>query len=162
MALTDATSAHDVSLNTDLYEFTMAQGYWDAGLVDMQSCFTVFFRSNPFDGGYAIACGMSQIAELVENFSFDDTTIDYLASLKAPAGGAMFKPGFLDYLRTFRMHVDIWAVPEGDVVFPREPIVRVQGPLIDCQLLETALLNTVNFQTSVSYTHLTLPTTERV
>ena len=62
MALTDATSAHDVSLNTDLYEFTMAQGYWDAGLVDMQSCFTVFFRSNPFDGGYAIACGMSQLA----------------------------------------------------------------------------------------------------
>lgn len=147
MALTDATSVHDVSLNTDLYEFTMAQGYWDAGLVDMQSCFTVFFRSNPFDGGYAIACGMSQIAELVENFSFDDSTINYLASLKAPAGGAMFKPGFLDYLRAFRMHVDIWAVPEGDVVFPREPIVRVQGPLIDCQLLETALLNTVNFQT---------------
>ncbi len=150
MALTDLTKPTDVALNTDLYELTMAQGFWESGQVDVEGCFNVFFRDNPFGSGYAIACGMGQIAELVENFRFDDESIAYLASIQAPGGGPMFKKGFLDYLRDFRMRVSISAIPEGELVFPREPMVRVIGPIIDCQLLETALLNLVNFQTLVA------------
>ena len=150
MALTDITRPSDVALNTDLYELTMAQGYWESGLVNGEGCFNVFFRDAPFKGGYGIACGMGQIADLVENFVYDDESIEYLASVKAPGGGPMFKPGFLEYLRDFRMHVDVWAIPEGEIVFAREPMVRVQGPIIDCQLIETALLNLVNFQTLVA------------
>lgn len=147
MSLTDRTKPTDVSLNTDLYELTMAQGFWESGMVDAQANFNAFFRDNPFGGGFAIACGIGQVAELVENFRFDDEDIAYLSSLKAPCGGDMFKKGFLEYLRDFRMRVDVWAIPEGDIAFPREPMLRVQGPVIDCQLLETALLNLVNFQT---------------
>lgn len=150
MALTDATKPTDVALNTDLYELTMAQGFWESGLLDTQGCFNVFFRDAPFGSGYAVACGMGQIADLVENFRFDREAIDYLASIPAPGGGAMFKQGFLDYLADFRMRVSVWAVPEGELIFPREPMVRVIGPMIDCQLLETALLNLVNFQTLVA------------
>ncbi len=150
MALTDITRPSDVALNTDLYELTMAQGYWESGMMEGEGCFNVFFRDAPFHGGYAIACGMGQIADLVENFVYDEESIAYLASLQAPGGGAMFKPGFLDYLRNFRMRVSVDAIPEGELVFPREPMVRVQGPIIDCQLIETALLNLVNFQTLVA------------
>jgi len=149
MALTDATMSSDVALNTDLYELTMAQGFWESGMREAEGCFTVFFRECPFEGGYAVACGIGQIADLVENFVFDEGSIDYLARVMAPGGGPMFKRGFLDYLRDFRMRVSVWAIPEGDLAFPREPMVRVEGPLIDCQLLETALLNLVNFQTLI-------------
>ena len=134
MALTDRTVPNDVALNTDLYELTMAQGFWESGLVDAQGCFNVFFRDNPFNGGYAVACGIGQIAELVENLRFDDESIAYLASVKAPGGGPLFKQGFLDYLRDFRMHVDIWAIPEGTPVFPGEPLLTVRAPLIEAQL----------------------------
>lgn len=150
MSLTDRTKPTDVSLNTDLYELTMAQGFWESGLLNTQACFNVFFRDNPFGGGYAIACGMGQIADLIENFVFEEEDISYLASIMAPGGGPMFKKGFLDYLRDFRMDVTVHALPEGDIVFPREPMVRVEGPIIACQLLETALLNLVNFQTLVA------------
>ncbi len=150
MSLTDRTKPTDVSLNTDLYELTMAQGFWESGLVGGEACFNAFFRENPFHGGYAIACGMGQLADLVENFVFDDEDIAYLGSIKAPGGGPMFKQGFLEYLRDHHLDLTIHAVPEGEVVFPREPMVRVEGPLIDCQLIETALLNLVNFQTLVA------------
>ena len=150
MSLTDRTKPSDVSLNTDLYELTMAQGFWESGLADDRACFNMFFRDNPFNGGYAIACGVGQIADLVENFVFEQEDIDYLASIDAPGGGRMFKKGFLDYLSEFKMDVTIYAVPEGDLVFPREPMVRVEGSIIACQLLETALLNLVNFQTLVA------------
>lgn len=150
MALTDHTETTDVALNTDLYELTMAQGFWESGLVDTQACFNAFFRENPFEGGYAVSCGQGQIADLIDNFVFTDQTIDYLASIPAPAGGALFKHDFLEYLRNFHMHVSIWAPPEGELLFPREPMVRVEGPIIDCQLLETALLNLMNFQTLVA------------
>lgn len=150
MALTDATKPTDVALNTDLYELTMAQGFWESGLADSEGCFNVFFRDSPFGSGYAVACGMGQVADLVESFRFDDESISYLADIQAPGGGPMFKRAFLDYLRDFRMRVSVSAIPEGEVVFPREPMVRVIGPVIDCQLLETALLNLVNFQTLVA------------
>ena len=119
MSLTDRTKPTDVALNTDLYELTMAQGFWESGLANSEACFNMFFRDNPFGGGYSISCGTGQIADLVENFRFEAEDIEYLRSIQAPGGGPMFKEGFLDYLSTFRMHVDIWAVPEGEIVFPR-------------------------------------------
>ena len=150
MSLTDRTKPTDVCLNTDLYELTMAQGFWESGLEGSEACFNAFFRENPFGGGYAVACGTGQIAELVESFVFTDEDVEYLGGLEAPGGGPMFKPGFLEYLRGHRLDLTIDAVPEGEVVFPREPMVRVTGPIIDCQLIETALLNLVNFQTLVA------------
>lgn len=138
-------------LLTDLYQITMAQGYWEAGKTNTQACFHMTFRDYPFKGGYAVACGMAQLAELVEGFSFSEDDVAYLASLDAPGGGKLFKPEFLDYLANeFRLSVDIDAVPEGTVVFPSEPLVRVTGPIMQCQLLETALLNCVNFETLIA------------
>ena len=140
----------DYELLTDLYQLTMAQGYWETGQGDTQACFHMYFRDYPFKGGYAVACGLAQLADLVDTFEFTADDIAYLASLDAPGGGSLFKPEFLDYLRTFKLNVDIDAVPEGTIVFPHEPIVRVVGPIMDCQLVETALLNCVNFQTLIA------------
>ena len=137
-------------LLTDLYQITMAQGYWQSGKEQTHACFHMFFRDYPFHGGYAVACGMAQLAELVENFTFTNADLEYLASLPAPGGGLLFKPEFLEYLRSFTLEVNIDAVVEGEIVFPYEPLVRVTGPLMHCQLLETALLNCVNFETLVA------------
>lgn len=147
MALTDVTRSTDVSMNTDLYELTMAQGLWENGKLGEQGCFTAFFREAPFGSAYAVMCGTAELGEFVENFRFTDEDIAYLSDLEAPAGGALFKPGFLEFLRGFRPRVDIDAIPEGELVFAREPMVRVSGPMLDCQLLETALLNIIGFQT---------------
>ena len=137
-------------LLTDLYELTMAQAYWQTGKAATQASFTMFFRDYPFKGGYAVACGMAQLADIVRDFHFSEEDLGYLASLPAPGGGALFKPEFLDYLRTFELDVDIDAVREGTIVFPREPLVRVTGSIMDCQMLETALLNCINFQTLIA------------
>ena len=150
MALTDISHPTDIAMLTDLYELTMAQGLWESGKANEQGCFTAFYRDHPFGSAYAVMCGTAELPELVENLRFTPEDIDYLASLQAPAGGAMFKSAFLDYLRDFRAHVNIDAVPEGELVFPREPMVRVTGPALECQLLETALLNIVGFQTLVA------------
>ena len=140
----------DYELLTDLYQLTMAQGYWETGRAGTQACFHMYFRDYPFKGGYAVACGMAQLADLVDSFAFTDEDVAYLASLDAPGGGKLFKPAFLEHLRGFRLGVDIDAVPEGAIVFPHEPIVRVTGSIMDCQLIETALLNCVNFQTLIA------------
>ncbi len=140
----------DYALLTDLYQITMAQGYWESGKGATQACFHMYFRDYPFKGGYAVACGTAQLAELVEGFAFSEEDRAYLASLDAPGGGKLFKPAFLDFLADYRLSVDIDAVPEGTVVFPHEPLVRVTGPIMDCQLIETALLNCVNFETLIA------------
>ncbi len=140
----------DFSLLTDLYQLTMAQGYWECGKTEEEACFHMYFRRNPFEGGFAIACGMAQLAEIVDTFSFSPDDLDYLASLDAPGGGKLFQGAFLDYLSGLSLSVDIDAVHEGTVVFPNEPLVRVTGPIMHCQLLETALLNCVNFQTLIA------------
>lgn len=142
--------SYEYALLTDLYQLTMAQGYWESGKTDDMACFHMYFRENPFKGGFAIACGMAQLAEMVETFAFSDDDIAYLASLPAPGGGMLFKPEFLEYLRALVLDVDIDAVREGTVVFANEPLVRVTGPIMQCQLLETALLNCVNFQTLIA------------
>ena len=138
-------------LLTDLYQLTMAQGYFEAGKLENEACFHMYFRNYPFKGGYAIACGMAQLAELVQNFTFSRDDCDYLASLPAPGGGDLFTSEFLNFLQhDFHLTCDIDALAEGTVVFPHEPLVRVTGPLLQCQLLETALLNCINFQTLIA------------
>lgn len=138
------------SLLTDLYQLTMAQGYFEAGRTSEQACFTMHFRDYPFDGGYAIACGLAQLAEIVEGYRFDEGDVAYLRTLEAPGGGPLFHEGFLDHLGSFELSVDVDAVLEGTPVFPQEPIVRVTGPIMECQMLETALLNCVNFETLIA------------
>ncbi len=140
----------DWSLFTDLYQLTMAQGYWKGSEAQKQATFTMHFRDYPFEGGYAIACGMVQLAQIIDEYRFSDDDVAYLATLEAPRGGSLFDSAFLDYLRNMRLELDIDSVKEGTVVFPNEPIVRVQGPILQCQLVETALLNCVNFQTLIA------------
>lgn len=140
----------DWALYTDLYQLTMAQGYWKAGKLDDQAAFTMFFRDYPFQGGYAVACGMEQLAEILTDYAFSEEDIAYLASIPAPDGAALFDPDFLAFLATMSLSVDVDAVREGTVVFPHEPIVVVRGPIMQCQLLETALLNCINFQTLIA------------
>lgn len=140
----------DYALLTDLYQITMAQGYWEAGKDAEEACFTMYFRDYPFKGGYAVACGMAQLADMIDTFRFRESDIAYLSTLEAPGGGPLFEEGFLAYLADLRLAVDIDAVPEGTVVFPHEPIVVVKGPIMHCQLIETALLNCVNFQTLIA------------
>ena len=148
--MAEFSTEDNLTLLTDLYEITMAQGYWATGKTESEACFYVFFRDYPFKGGYAIACGMAQIAELLENWEITDEDIAYLQSIQAPGGGPLFEPSFLEYLKDMEMTVDVDAVEEGTVVFPVEPLVRVTGPIIQCQLLETALLNCVNFETLIA------------
>lgn len=140
----------DYELLTDLYQLTMAQGYWKTGQGETEACFHMYFRDYPFKGGYAVACGLAQLAELLEHFEFSTDDIEYLSGLTAPGGGALFDPDFLAYLKTFKLRVAIDAVPEGTIVFPHEPLVRVVGPILDCQLIETALLTIVNFETLIA------------
>lgn len=140
----------NMTLLTDLYEITMAQSYWSQGKIDTDACFYSFYRDNPFGGGYGVFCGANQIAELVDGFGFTDDDIEYLASLQLPGKTPLFDPAFLAWLRGIELSVDICTVPEGSPVFPREPLVRVTGPLLQCQLLEPAILNGVNFQTLIA------------
>jgi len=140
----------NLTLLTDLYEITMAQGYWREGKVDEQSCFYMFYRENPFEGGYGIMCGGDQVVELIDNFGFGEEDIAYLRSLPAPDGKPLFDPEFLDWLYEMELEVNVDIVPDGTIVFPREPLVRVTGPLLQCQLLEPAILNGVNFQTLIA------------
>ena len=140
----------DYALLTDLYQITMAQGYWGTSQQEEEACFHMYFRDYPFKGGYAVTCGMAQLADLVDSFAFSAEDVDYLRSLQAPGGGPLLDERFLEYLRDFRLTCDIDAVHEGTIVFPHEPIIRVTGPIMQCQLLETALLNCVNFQTLIA------------
>ena len=140
----------DYAALTDLYQITMAQGYFDNGMGNTRACFHMYFRNYPFKGGYAIACGLDQLAELVETYGFTDEDVSYLATLPAPGGGKLFHEDFLEYLAHFKLSVDIDAVTEGTAVFPNEPLVRVCGPILECQLIETPLLNCVNFETLVA------------
>ncbi|MDR2493395.1 MAG: nicotinate phosphoribosyltransferase [Coriobacteriales bacterium] len=137
---------------TDLYQLTMAQSYWHSGRIGLHSSFYLHFRENPFRGGYAIACGMAQAASYVDGFRFTDDDIAYLRTLEGHAapGASLFAPEFLDYLALLRLKVDIDSVAEGTAVFPHEPLMRVTGPILQCQLLETALLNMVGFETLVA------------
>ncbi|MCX8032677.1 MAG: nicotinate phosphoribosyltransferase [Thermoleophilia bacterium] len=134
----------DLALLTDFYQLTMMGGYWKTGQRDLPACFNYTFRELPPHAGFAIAAGLEQLLDLIENLRFTDQDLAYLERL------GIFEPGFLDYLKDFRPEVDIEAVPEGTVVFPHEPILQVEGPLIQAQLIETAVLNALNYQTLIA------------
>ena len=125
----------------------MAYGYWKSGISEKEASFNLHFRSNPFNGGFSIACGLQYAIDLIENFRFSDEDLVYLSDLTGHDGSPLFHPEFLDYLKELEMSCDIDAIPEGTLVFPQEPLIRVSGALLQCQLLETALLNVINFQT---------------
>ena len=139
-----------LALLTDLYQMTMSQGYWKAGLAQHEAVFHLFFRRSPFHGGFAVAAGLEAVVDFLENFKFDASDLDYLAGLNNPDGDPFFSPEFLGYLTKLTFTCDIDAMPEGTTVFPYEPIVRVQGPLIQCQILESPLLNLINFPTLIA------------
>ena len=134
----------NLTLLTDLYELTMMQGYFENEDVNQTVIFDMFYRSNPEGNGYAICAGLEQVIDYIKNLHFTEDEIAYLKGL------GMFKPAFLDYLRDFRFTGDIYAIPEGTVIFPREPRVKVSAPIMQAQLVETAILNIINHQSLIA------------
>lgn len=139
-----------LSLLTDLYQITMSYGYWKQGLDQHESVFHLFFRKPPFNGGYCIAAGLEAAIDYLENFQFDQSDLEYLGSLTSNEGKPLFEQEFLDYLSNMKFSCDVDAVPEGTPVFRYQPMLRIQGPLIQCQLLETPLLNLINFPSIIA------------
>ncbi len=139
-----------LALLTDLYQLTMCYGYWKLNRHEQHAVFHLQFRKNPFDGGYAIACGLEDIAQFIENFRFDESDLTYLTTLRGNDSGPLFEPGFLDALRKLEFRCDVDAIVEGTAVFANEPLLRVTGPIMQCQLLETPLLTIFNFQTLIA------------
>ncbi len=150
MKLTKNLYGTSLALLTDLYQITMAYGYWKSGLTEKQAVFNLFFRRNPFQGGFTIACGLEYVIDFLSDFRFTQDDIDYLATLKGNNGAPLFEKAFLAYLKDMQFDLDIEAIPEGTVVFPQEPLVRVRGSLIQGQLIETPLLNIINFQSLIA------------
>ena len=135
--------ADNLTLLTDLYELTMMQGYFQSK-TKQQVVFDVFYRHNPCGGGYAICAGLDQVIEYIKNLNFSYEDIVYLQSLN------LFDEDFLEYLRSFHFSGDIYAVPEGTVVFPKEPLLKVVAPVMEAQLVETAILNIINHQSLIA------------
>ena len=136
-------STLNLTLLTDLYEMTMMQGYFKTGNRDV-AVFDAFYRTNPCDGGYAVCAGLDQMIDYIKNLHFDEEDISYLRSL------SIFDEDFLTYLSNFKFSGDIYAIPEGTVVFPREPLVKVIAPIMEAQLVETAILNIINHQSLIA------------
>lgn len=136
-------STLNLTLLTDLYELTMMQGYFKNKNRDVV-VFDAFYRSNPCDGGYSVCAGLAQVIDYIENLRFDTDDIAYLKGL------GIFDTDFLEYLADFRFSGDIYAVPEGSLIFPREPLVKVIAPIMEAQLVETAILNIVNHQSLIA------------
>ena len=132
-----------LTLHTDLYQINMMKVYFKQNIHNKRAVFEVFFRKNPFNNGYAVFAGLERIISYLNNLTFSQSDLDYLQSLG-------YHGEFLDYLRNLKMSLTVRSVQEGDLVFANEPIVQVEGPLAQCQLVETALLNIVNFQTLIA------------
>ncbi len=134
----------NLTMIMDLYELTMANGVFTSDMKDTVTYFDMFFRRIPDKGGYAIMAGLEQLIEYMNNLKFTDEDIEYLTSLN------LFRPEFIDYLRDFKFSCDVWAVPEGTVIFPHEPIVTVRGPIMQALMVETMLLVTINHQSLIA------------
>ena len=135
---------NNLTMLADFYEFTMANGYFEDGIADRIAVFDMFFRKVPDDGGYAIIVGLEQLIDYLKELKFSDEDIEFFRNK------GCFSEGFLDYLKNFKFSCDVWAVPEGTVMFPGEPIVTVKGPIIQAQLVETMLLLTINHQSLIA------------
>ncbi len=142
--MTSKIYGESLALLTDFYELTMAYGYWKLGMADREAAFQLFFRRKPFHGSFAIAAGLETALDFIERFHYSADDLAYLEQLK------LFDPKFLEFLSHFSFKCDIDAIPEGTPVFPFEPLVRVQGPLLHAQLLECPLLNIINFQSLIA------------
>lgn len=142
--------AHSLSLLTDLYQLTMAYGYWKQGLHQHEAIFHAYFRRTPFNGGYSVAAGLDTALAYIETLQFTAEDVQYLSGLTGNDEQPLFETAFLDYLAKLRFDCMIDAIAEGSLVFSNEPLLRVQGNLVQCQLLETALLNILNFQTLIA------------
>jgi len=139
-----------LALSTDLYQLTMLQAYHSAGIAEREACFHLFFRQLPFGSGYAVASGIGDVAPALEALEFTPADVDWLAELRGEEDRPLFDDTLLSALSRFELVCDVDAVPEGEVVFAQEPLVRVTGPLWQAQLLETLLLTVVNFQTLIA------------
>ncbi|MCQ2502285.1 MAG: nicotinate phosphoribosyltransferase [Saccharofermentans sp.] len=134
----------NMSMLTDFYELTMANGYLDSGNRDKIVYFDMFFRNIPENGGFAVMAGLEQVIDYLSSLKFSEDDLEFLKN------NYHFNDTFIEYLRAFEFTCDVWAIPEGTVVFPKEPLVKVRGPVIQAQLLETALLCTINHQTLIA------------
>ena len=150
LSILDRVYKDSLALVNDLYQLTMAYAHWKEGTAEREAVFHLSFRRNPFDGGFAVACGLALAVEYLENLRFQEDDLEYLGSLEGNDGRPLFEQGFLDHLRNLSFCCDLDAIPEGTVVFAQEPLLRVTGPILIAQLLETPLLNLVNFQTLVA------------
>jgi len=138
------------ALLTDLYQITMAYGYWKAGKADQEAVFHLFFRKQPFQGGFTISCGLADSIQYLLGFKFEKSDLDYLGQLKGNDGRRLFEAAFLKYLGGLKLRLDVDAIAEGTVVFPQEPLLRVRGSILQAQLVETTLLNLQNFQSLIA------------
>lgn len=150
MKITKDLYQGSLALLTDFYQLTMAYAYWKSGKAEETAVFNLFFRKNPFQGGYTLAAGLDYVIDYCKNFVFDERDLAYLRQMKNKDGSTTFESAFLEYLQKMEFSCDIDAVEEGTVVFPHSPIIKVTGPLLQCQLLETPLLNIINFQTLIA------------
>ncbi|MCA1950047.1 MAG: nicotinate phosphoribosyltransferase [Treponema sp.] len=139
----EASFCPQSALFTDFYELTMAQGYWKRGM-NHRAVFDMFFRRQPFNGGFSVFAGLETFLDKLAHFRFSSEDLEYLASL------SYFDKDFLAYLKTFRFTGDVWAMDEGTVVFPQEPLIRIDANLIEAQIIEGMLLNTINFQSLIA------------
>ena len=133
-----------LTLHTDLYQINMMQTYWELGRADLHAVFECYFREMPFNHGYAVFAGLERLVNYLENLTFSDSDIAYLRGLE------VYPEGFLEYLQKFEFKATVRSAREGELVFANEPLIQVEGPLAHCQLVETALLNMVNFQTLIA------------
>lgn len=145
-----ALYGQSMALLTDLYQLAMAYGHWKLGPTQKESAFDLSFRQNPFGGGYTLANGLHAAIEFLSDFHFDRGDLDYLSSITGNDGKPLFERGFLDYLGSMELTCDIDAVPEGTATFSHEPLVRVKGPILQAQIIETPLLNLINFASLIA------------
>jgi nicotinate phosphoribosyltransferase len=148
--MTKAIYAPSLALLTDLYQITMAQGYWQCQMHDRRAVFHLFFRNCPFGGQYAVAAGLGPAVEWLSRFQVQREDVDYLRTLRGNDSKALFSDEFLDAISGMRLSVDIDAMPEGTIAFAHQPLLRITGPLWQCQWIESALLNIINFQTLIA------------
>lgn len=133
-----------LSLHTDLYQINMLKTYWDDNTADRHAVFEAYFRKNPFENGYAVFAGLERIVQYLSNLRFSKTDIEYLESLE------LYPEEFLDYLREFKFTCTVRSLVEGELCFANEPLIQIEGPLGQCQIVETAILNILNFQTLIA------------
>ncbi|MCH7401986.1 nicotinate phosphoribosyltransferase [Belliella kenyensis] len=150
MKITKDLYQGSLALLTDFYQLTMSYAYWKSGKAEQEAVFNLFFRKHPFQSGFTIAAGLEYVIDFCNNFHFHEDDLGYLREMKNTDGTSVFEEGFIDYLKRMRFTCDLEAVAEGTVIFPHTPMIKVKGPLIQCQLLETALLNIINFQTLIA------------